>query len=253
MVIHGGSNRIGRKGKSLIRLCVKHPKVVWIPWVIVYQDGSKVIANNTFGRKDSGRQSDLAVQVFAEQVKNASANGFNAIEVDAKGSFDSDDHGYCFWPLLWCDRTLRDVEDDFWNEMAAGTPEFANDKETDLVLEIYERFPKACTIREVMTTPLVEIADDEAEEVRRTLQARDDERGIAIKPRDKISGLEWWLVNGRTITGMRFDLAEGSLSRRILAAYLVSKKENWLSPGARRFLDDEARLEYIWAQLGLIE
>ena len=154
----------------------------------------------------------LGAKMFAAQVENAAKSGYAYIDNHAAGTIDNATfNGYYTWPLLGYNQTLESLR---WN-----SPE--------LVRKIEADFPDAKSILDVMDVPEVEdLPPERIAHVRKKAAQLDRRLGRPVRDRTIISGSDWWLVYGSDLNHARFDLSEGSRSRRRLAAYLEKKRRS---------------------------
>lgn len=143
--------------------------------------------------------SGLGTAIFARQVENAAANGFAYIETVAGGSHNNLDASGKF-------KAGGMGGYYFWPKIGYDQDISKANFSDELEAAIHENFPEAKSMRDVMNAP---------------------------------GGMEWWKKNGEEIDGMRFDLSEGSLSRKMLDRYVAreSQRKNLLRESA----ENEAR------------
>lgn len=178
---------------------IKHKDIARCDRTIgVDENGQRFIHNDYLKMKTPG--SGLGTQVFARQVENAAENGFSYIATTAGGSYESvgpdgkfiEDKlsGYWFWPQVGYDAPLVPVLKNY-GHLRYEIADIFHDINTELSLD--DDFDlQSKTIRDVILMP---------------------------------GGLQWWKEHGEEISGMTFDLSDGSESREMLELYLERKEK----------------------------
>jgi hypothetical protein len=142
------------------------------------------VHNQTFEVKQGAQGHGLGTKVFAQQVASAAAAGMKYIDCEAGG-----------WGERWLalhDRKNVEGLNGFYTWPRLGYDAAIDTEKLDGLQkrELAEQFPKAKRVSDLMKTQ---------------------------------EGRDWWKANGCD-TLMKFDLKAGSLSRRVLEAYLKEKQ-----------------------------
>ena len=211
MVVYAGkyktlySDDTKMPGAKGVRVHISHPSLSECSRFIgIDVDGKKFIKNEIIAVKKDKRAGGLGLEIFAKQVENATAHGFDYISTHAAGGYGETFNGYYTWPRFG------------YNESVDSLAK----KNRYLADHIRSVFPEAQSVRDVMRTDEVELpAGDHARTVAR-LDALDKKLGKQPRQRDKITGAEWWQAHGADLYNAKFDLAEGSWSQYMMANYL---------------------------------
>ena len=175
-------------------------------------DGEKFIHNDIFEVVEAEQGKGFGKKVFAAEVEGAAAAGYSYIETHAARD-DGTYNGYYTWVMLGYDAPVYDL----------------SRKVIDLVQKIA---PDAESVQDVIAMDRVDIHGDDRDDLREKLLAIAKKTGnekIAARIREKaaqqtFSGADWWLAYGEGLRHAKFDLSDGSRSRRKLAHAMRSKR-----------------------------
>ncbi len=176
-------------------------------------DGKLFVKNDYLIVKDEG--TGLGGKIFGEQIKQAAEAGFDYITCWAAGSYgDTTWNGYYTWPRFGYDQDL------------ASMP--SQGQQSKACVERAKRdFPDAKSVLDIMEEDDVQLSEADAQEIRDKCAVLDKKLKRPVKPREKITGADWWLVHGVGLKKAVFQLKEPppSRSREVLATYLAQKKK----------------------------
>jgi hypothetical protein len=195
-----------------LKITVTHPHIEICERTLgVDRHDKKYIHNDILRVNEESAPPGFGAGFFTREVEGAAAEGYEYLETHAAGSWSRHKswNGYYTWPMFGYDEPLRSVGGEAYRKAA-------------------EVFPDAENVSDIFDVDVVELPEEDAAEIRGKLEELNRELVEKGKRPRKlgatISGADWWMVHGSDMHDAKFDLREGSKSRKRLAAYLKKKK-----------------------------
>lgn len=166
---------------------------------IVFKDGDPDYISNDFFKLHPCLPDGLGTKIFTQQVKSASSSGFKKIITTAARNLEL--VGYYVWPKLGYNGDIAEK----MRLIKTRLTNNSQDKELEKLSQIETWFQNTLNhsvLDECMATDL-----------------------YACKVGDRFLGQEFWKKHGSEVK-LSFDLTDGSISMRILGAYLTRKAKS---------------------------